>query len=214
MVKTRVQLWQRSPKRAKRSSAPKKASAITGESMNLVVSDLDRMESILKKLQVFSKVRNLRLRPVDVHTILDETLMIMRPQIRKHRTKVKKSFQLSDGIIDIDPLEMKEVFLNLFSNSIEAMSGRGTLTLTTMEKKPGDVCIIIEDTGPGVPPQHASKIFDPFFTTKETGIGLGLSIAYEIVRAHGGSLEYSPDGQGARFIVLLTRGARKGVIQR
>ncbi len=205
MVKTRIQLWQRRPKQGKRSSPTVRASAITGESMGLVVNELNRMEDILQKLQQFSKARRLKSRPVDIQKLLDETLAIMKPRMQKSRAKLKRTYRIPGRMIEADPLEMKEVFLNVISNSIEAMPRGGTLTLTTGENEKGTISVAVEDTGPGVSQQHVSKIFDPFFSTKETGMGLGLSIAYEIVRAHGGNLEYSPKGSGARFVVLLPK---------
>jgi two-component system NtrC family sensor kinase len=103
---------------------------------------------------------------------------------------------------------LEQVFLNLFLNAARAMKGRGDLTVRARALRgsgegPGQVEVIVEDTGPGIPEDSLDKIFDPFFTTTD-GIGLGLSISYGIVRAHGGLLEaQTRDEGGARFVVRL-----------
>lgn len=201
LIKTRVQLWQRSPRPRGRSAAKKVA--VTAESMHMVVDELDRLEEIVRKLLYFSKQRTLRLRKLDMHEFLTTTLNVLQGEFRKKRVRVVKDFGAEHASVNGDPSELREVFLNLLSNSIDALPSAGTVTIRT-RLQAGDFCIAIEDTGKGIPKNHVPNIFDPFFTTKETGIGLGLSIAREIVQSHNGRLEYTTSHQGgARFEVML-----------
>ena len=104
------------------------------------------------------------------------------------------------------PDQLKQVFLNLSLNAIEAMQPEGgELTVGTLiDKQENRVGVTFADTGPGVPAADLKVIFDPFYTTKSTGLGLGLSICYDIVHNHGGMIdvENNPRG-GATFTVWL-----------
>ena len=105
--------------------------------------------------------------------------------------------------IKCDPDEMRQVFINLIDNAIHAMPEGGDLTISSKYiEEPPSVQIEISDTGAGIPDEIKEKIFDPFFSTRHEGAGLGLSIAYRIVREHGGSMEFkSKVGKGTTFIL-------------
>jgi signal transduction histidine kinase len=103
----------------------------------------------------------------------------------------------------LDRALLTQVLLNLLRNAGEAMGERGTLRIA-VDEAPGRLLrIVVEDTGPGIPPERAATIFDPFFTTKERGTGLGLAVARAAVLAHGGDLTHEPGAPGARFVVSL-----------
>ena len=107
--------------------------------------------------------------------------------------------------IKAKPEEIQQVFLNIISNSIHAMDGKGTLTFSTQQKN-GCIVIKIQDTGPGIPPEYISKVFDPFFTTKDQGegTGLGLNIVHRVVEKYGGDIQIESEvGQGTTFVVSL-----------
>ncbi len=105
-----------------------------------------------------------------------------------------------------DRSRLEDVFLNLFINAADAMKGGGTLTITTMRGDDNSIKILIADTGKGIEEKDLPHIFEPFFTTKEPGqgTGLGLPIAYGIIRKHNGSIDAeSKQGKGATFIISL-----------
>ncbi len=105
--------------------------------------------------------------------------------------------------------ELLQVFVNLVTNAVQAMEGKGTLTLSTVSAN-GFVETTVRDTGPGIPHNNLTRIFDPFFTTKEQGkgTGLGLHIARDIVTNYGGQITAaSALGQGATFTVKLPSSA-------
>jgi signal transduction histidine kinase len=102
---------------------------------------------------------------------------------------------------------MKQVLLNLFLNSIQAISKGGVIRVHTALASQGphrEVVIGVSDTGKGILPEHQAKIFDPFFTTKAKGLGLGLSITYRIIKRHGGRIRLqSEPGKGTTFFIHL-----------
>ena len=113
---------------------------------------------------------------------------LLNAEFLKHNIEIKKEFGSLRLDIRGDKKQLKQVFLNIFLNSIEAMPDEGIITIGT-EEKGGNILTSIADTGPGIPKQNLNRIFDPFFTTKETGTGLGLSIANGIIREHHGKIE-------------------------
>ena len=105
--------------------------------------------------------------------------------------------------VDAVSSQLQQVFINLILNSYDAMPGGGELRITGREAN-GGVEVLFQDNGPGVSQENASSVFEPFFSTKEGGSGLGLTISYNIIAAHGGSLELVPNGgSGACFRVFL-----------
>jgi signal transduction histidine kinase len=110
-------------------------------------------------------------------------------------------------VIEADPKQLKQVFVNMFSNAMQAMPRGGTLTVKTEPwatlDGPG-AAVTISDTGGGVPPEVVENIFNPFFTTKREGTGLGLALSKRIIEGHGGTIEViNREGEGVTFILRL-----------
>ena len=109
--------------------------------------------------------------------------------------------------IEADSQQLKQVFVNLFANAMQAMPGGGTLTVITEPWPTADgegVAITISDTGGGVPQEVLENIFNPFFTTKREGTGLGLALSKRLIEGHGGAIEViNREGDGVTFILRL-----------
>jgi two-component system NtrC family sensor kinase len=108
--------------------------------------------------------------------------------------------------IEADTAQLRQVFLNLMTNAVEAMPQGGTLTVRTRSAPPGMITAEIQDTGVGIPSENLSKLFTPFFTTKPIGkgTGLGLAIVYGIIKMHRGQINVkSQVGQGTTFTIQL-----------
>ncbi|MDA8168856.1 MAG: ATP-binding protein [Nitrospiraceae bacterium] len=113
--------------------------------------------------------------------------------------------------IQADPEQLERVFINLFTNSIEAMEGRGRISVRLESQDGENILIKVSDTGPGVPGEYREKIFEPFFTARERGTGLGLAIVFGIIKKHGGEISLerkSPGGKGAAFLIKIPGGRR------
>jgi signal transduction histidine kinase len=110
-----------------------------------------------------------------------------------------------DLIIEADPDQMEQVFINLFHNAIEAMDGAGTLE-AAIESQGDVINISVSDTGKGIPPEVVAKLFEPFFSTKDKGTGLGLAITFNIIQKHGGEIRAeSETGKGSAFYITLPK---------
>ena len=167
-------------------------------------SGASRIKEIVFSLRSFSRLDEAELKSVLLEDGLNDTLAILNHQT-KGRIKVVKDYQLNEPVLCFAG-QINQVFMNIIYNGIQAISGEGTLTITT-RKKDESAVITISDSGMGIPQDIIGKIFDPFFTTKEVGegTGLGLSISYGIIEKHGGRVEVrSQVGKGSQFIITLS----------
>ncbi len=189
IIKTRIQIWQHELK--KKESDPEKE-VISIETMQLVVNEIDRLTKLVKRLLVFSKPVSDKFQPVNITKLLMQTISLF--QIENNQdVKIITTFDKDAPLIKCDPNAIEQVFINILTNSIESFQGKGELRITTMLNRENNTLIIdITDDGPGIPSDIADKIFDPFFSTKQNGVGLGLSIAYEVIKAHKGKIIFKP----------------------
>ena len=163
---------------------------------------------IVQSLLTFARQSRLQVAEVDINALLTSTLEFMRPQLKSCKVRVTLDLDPHLPRTLADAGQLQQVFLNLFSNALQAMSeahGGGNLHVSS-QSTPTDIRLAVRDDGPGIPPELLRRVFDPFFTTKEVGqgTGLGLSICYGIVREHGGRIwAESEAGQGATFYVEL-----------
>jgi signal transduction histidine kinase/DNA-binding response OmpR family regulator len=162
-----------------------------------------RVSKIVLDLKVFSRQDNWEMVPADINGALESALNIAWNQL-KYKTEVKKEFGILPPI-RCAPNRLSQVFLNLLVNAAQAIETRGVLRVRS-RALPDRVRVMVADTGSGIPPELRKRILDPFFTTKRPGegTGLGLSLAYEIVKRHGGSLRVrSLPGRGTCMVVDL-----------
>ena len=183
-----------------------------------------RADSIVKGMLQHSRSSSGVKEPTDINKLADEYLRLayhgLRAKDKSFNATMKTDFDKTIGNINIIPQDIGRVILNLITNAFYAAplpppAGGGFLdpaykhspTVWVSTKKEGDkVLISVRDNGPGIPKKILDKIFQPFFTTKPTGqgTGLGLSLAYDIVKAHGGELRVeTKEGEGAEFIIHL-----------
>jgi signal transduction histidine kinase len=140
---------------------------------------------------------------VDLHEGLDNTLVMLRSKL-KVGVSVHRQYAADLPLIQAYGSELNQVWTNLIDNAVDAMDGKGEITIRTHQEK-GYVVVEVEDNGPGIPETIQSKIFDPFFTTKPVGkgTGLGLNISYNIVKKHQGEIKVVSHPGMTLFVVTL-----------
>jgi signal transduction histidine kinase len=144
-----------------------------------------------------------------VNATVTRTLELLRHQSRFAGSRMETALDPELPPVIANEAQLRQVLLGLAANALEAMEGRGTLTIRTRRHGDAEIAIEVADEGPGIPPDVLPRVFDPFFTTKAPGqgTGLGLAIAQGLVTDHGGRLEVdSPSGAGATFRILLPLG--------
>jgi signal transduction histidine kinase len=177
-----------------------------------------RADSIVKGMLQHSRSSSGVKEPTDINALADEYLRLayhgMRAKDKTFSIITKTEFDNSIGTINILPQDIGRVLLNLINNAFYAvnekqkqnLSGYEPIVTVSTLKQNGKVEIRVEDNGCGIPQKVLDKIFQPFFTTKPTGegTGLGLSLAYDIIKAHGGELKIeTKEGEGSKFIIQL-----------
>ncbi|MGH7283406.1 MAG: ATP-binding protein [Polyangiaceae bacterium] len=170
---------------------------------DIVGSEIGRLNRLLTEFLDLARPRGISREPVHIATLLDEVLDLERDAAERSGIVIEK--QLDEGSCSAvgDREKLKQVFINLVVNSIEAMKEGGTLT-AKLGCEEGNVVVEIGDTGAGIPREMQSSIFDPFFTTKPAGTGLGLSIVRKIVDQHMGDVSIeSEKGKGTRVRVRI-----------
>jgi two-component system sensor kinase FixL len=172
------------------------------ELIDKAANQTSRAGQIIRQLRDFVEKRESARNALSLNTVVEEAIALAA--IGSADANVKTILELAPGLppVLIDKIQVQQVIINLVRNSVEAMQHvvRRELKIKTEENSEGGVEVIISDTGPGLPPQIASKLFHPFVTTKEKGMGIGLSICSSIVEAHGGRIWTSQaEGGGTTF---------------
>jgi len=168
-------------------SIPEKAK----ESLKWVEEEARRAAGIVQNLLDFVRRRPPKRETVDINELVRKSLALRAYEMRVENVKVKEELSPSLPLTSADPQQLQQVFLNIIINAEQAMyeaHGGGTLTVRTSLTPENFIRIEFCDDGPGIPKEHMSRIFDPFFTTKEKGTGMGLTIAYNLVKEHGGRI--------------------------
>ncbi|MDD4179044.1 MAG: ATP-binding protein [Candidatus Margulisbacteria bacterium] len=169
------------------------------DAQRAILENADRIERIIQSMLGLARDRaNRKVVDVNLSEVLERTFEFFPFDGTKLHKEVG-SVPAFKGDVD----SLREVFVNLMQNAIEAMAHGGTLTVRTYTEE-GHAVVEIADTGKGVPPEIREKIFDPFFSSRHEGVGLGLSIAYRIVREHGGDMKFSSEvGKGTTFKITF-----------
>jgi signal transduction histidine kinase len=184
----------------------------TRRDLNKIIASCLQAREIVQKLKIFARQAPIEKRWIAVSDVVGEALSFVRGRCVNQGIEV---IQRSEGDlhkIEGDPVQLKQVLVNLAVNAVQAMDDGGTLTVTT---RGSDDAVIIEvaDTGTGMSDDVLKQLFNPFFTTKDVGegTGLGLSVVHGIVKAHGGEIHVeSVVGEGSKFTVQLPVSAPTG----
>ena len=171
----------------------------------LVRDGMKRIEHIVANLLDFSRLRRIEARPTSMNERLLHVTELAAYPLRKQGIEVRHDVAPEGDVVLADPFQLEQLLLNLVLNAVQAMPGGGVLTLRT-RTAPGAVVTDVSDTGSGISEEIRARIFDPFFTTRGVGegTGLGLSVSYGIVTAHGGTIEVeSAVGAGSTFRITL-----------
>ncbi|MFN3740455.1 MAG: ATP-binding protein [Thermodesulfovibrionales bacterium] len=171
------------------------------ELLSQVESETDRARDIVRSILDYSKAG--KRETINLNSMVKEAIRFIKAEIP---SKISLIIEVpEDIVIFADPQQLKQVFLNLIKNSIEAIEGEGTITISARTYHPF-VEIKVSDTGKGIHQEVLSQIFDPFFTTKEgrKGYGLGLFVSHNIIKEHGGTIDVeSSPGHGTTFLIRL-----------
>lgn len=179
------------------------------EFLDIIQKESRRLSRLLTRFLKFARPSDPDPQVIDIANLLDSVISLARHADGANRVDLRKEIEPGVSTAKCDPEQIKQVLLNLVMNAVQAMPRGGTILLRVREDET-QITMDVEDQGTGIDPVSVERVFDPFFTTKDTGTGLGLSVAYQIVRRHGGNLTIprnSPNGATFR-VSLPLRAAR------
>jgi signal transduction histidine kinase len=156
-----------------------------------VIHEAERCQQIIRGMLEFARTNPGQKQPVDLNETLRATVNLLKDQGLFREVTLR--LELAPGLASIEGEQgqLQQAFSNLILNAVQAMNGRGRLTLTSQFAPPDRLAVSVRDTGCGILPENLGRVFEPFFSTKhdQGGTGLGLAITHSIVERHGGKLE-------------------------
>ncbi|MFC4388593.1 ATP-binding protein [Gracilibacillus marinus] len=167
----------------------------------LMMKEIERLYSIVEQMLLMSKQKPPEMRPTDLNEVLNDLFPLLNGTFKSK--SIDFIMNLTNQCVLADSKQLKQVFLNLIRNSIEAIGSNGKITISAFEQQ-DDVYIRIQDNGEGVPDSIKRELFEPFSTSKSNGTGLGLNVVKTIIENHQGSIElYTSDNTGTTFQIRL-----------
>jgi len=175
--------------------------------VDIICKEVNRLENILNDILIFSREESVELELQDINRVIEDTLLFFSNDYENCNIQLSRDLQAGIGMIEANYHQLKQVFINIFSNAKHAMEDGGQLTVRTYQHEyKGKLYATVEisDTGGGIAHDIMQNIFNPFFTTKNSGTGLGLAITHKILSTYGGTIDVvNNDSGGATFIITI-----------
>jgi signal transduction histidine kinase len=173
---------------------------------SVIRDEIKRLNGIIEEFLSFSKSRRLELSEFSVVEVLQKIVSLIREEASARGITIETRWRQIPAIIPMDINKLQQSFLNLIKNAMEAMPAEGKITITVDKEGKNYIVVSISDTGCGMTAEEIERIFSPEYTTKEKGLGLGIPLASEIIKGHGGEIRViSRRGDGTTFEVVLPR---------
>ena len=170
----------------------------------VIRDEIRRLNGIIEEFLTFSKSRRLELHDCPVQDVLQKIVNLIAEESAARGISLRTDWANEPIVIPMDMDKLQQALFNFVKNAMESISGDGIVTLSVRNAEKGRVSIRITDTGCGMTTEEVERIFNPEYTTKEKGLGLGLTLAHEIIRGHGGEIRVlSRKGAGTTFEILL-----------
>ncbi|MET3698634.1 PAS domain S-box-containing protein [Bacillus oleivorans] len=168
---------------------------------NTFLDEIDRINFIVSEFMVFARPHQIYFSDCNIKSILTSVINFLEPEAILKNVYIEYKFPIEEIVISGEKNQLKQVFLNLLKNSIEAMPNGGKIYIL-IERTAQDISITIKDEGIGMETDQVKKLGEPFFTTKQDGNGLGLMVSYKIIQNHKGTIQVNSQlNQGTTFII-------------
>jgi len=173
--------------------------------------EIRRLNRIIEDFINFAKTRKMQFGNHNIMDLLQEIILLTEEEVESKGIKIQNNCNDSPLMISMDFDKLKQAIFNIFKNAMESISNEGSIDLSVESRGKNWISIKISDTGSGLTPEEIEKIFNPDYTTKDKGLGLGLTLAHEIIKGHDGNIRVrSQPGQGTTFEILLPINIKTG----
>lgn len=174
--------------------------------MDVVLTELERIENIVSDLLILAKPQVSVCKEIDIEKLLNDTIFLFHSEAHLHNIEFISEMQLQNPVIEGEADKLKQVYINLIKNAIEAMPGGGKIFIKAFRSNENTFVTQIIDEGIGIPADRITKLGEPFYSTKEKGTGLGLMICNRIIKLHGGTMTIeSEEKRGTAISITLPR---------
>lgn len=170
----------------------------------IMLDELNRINYIAGELLLLAKPQQVQFTRGDIHHILFEVISLLQSDANLYNIQIEFISDKQEYMIDCEPNQLKQLFINIIKNAIEASSSKGRVGVYLKLGENNEVSVIVKDQGCGISEQRLEKIGEPFYSSKEKGTGLGLTVSYKIVQSHNGSIVFnSKINEGTEVIIKL-----------
>ncbi len=170
---------------------------------DLMLKELDRINQIVSELLILAKPQKLDFSNNDVTRLLTDVVSLLEAQANMNNVYVEY-VPVAQYLIDCEPNKLKQLFINIIKNAIEASSEKEVVTITIDQAEDNFIKVLVEDRGQGIPELFRQRLGEPFYSSKEKGTGLGLTVSHKIVEQHQGKINFiSQEGKGTLVEILL-----------
>ncbi len=178
------------------------------ELLNSTLGEIRRVGHIVEHFLSFARPPQTRPEPRELNEVVASVVRFLDADFKHHGVTLRAELGAQVGTVELDETQFKQALINLLVNARQIVDDGGHVTLRTIEGSAGDVCVEVEDDGPGIDPEARDRVFQVFYSKRKGGTGLGLPIAKQIVERHGGTIEVeSEPGRGATFRIRIPRRA-------
>ena len=172
----------------------------------VIRDEIKRLNGIIEEFLTFSKSRRLDFSKFSITEVLQKIVNLVREEASTRGITIETTWRENPALISMDINKLQQAFLNIIKNAMESITTEGKIFITVDKEGKNYIVVKISDTGCGMTTEEIESIFNPEYTTKEKGLGLGIPLAYEIIRGHGGDMRViSRKGKGTTFEVILPR---------
>jgi PAS domain S-box-containing protein len=170
----------------------------------IMLDELNRINQIVGELLLLAKPEVLEFTKADLEIILLDVISLLNIEANLYNLRLEYHFEEAENTIECEPNQLKQLFINVIKNAIEASSAGSTISISMEKSKNGHVNITVKDQGHGISPERLEKIGEPFYSSKEKGTGLGLTVSFKIVQSHNGIIHFkSQKGIGTTVFIKL-----------
>ncbi len=170
----------------------------------VIRDEIRRLNQIIEEFLSLSRSRKLQFKRLNLTDLLHQIILLMGEEADSKGVTIQMARYDTPFIVSMDSDKLKQALLNIIKNGIESISGDGAIDISLSQVGSEQICVRISDTGAGLTQEEIRHIFDLDYTTKEKGLGLGLPLAHEIIRGHGGEIQvHSRPGEGTTFEITL-----------
>ncbi|MBU8880373.1 PAS domain S-box protein [Bacillus sp. FJAT-29790] len=157
----------------------------------IMLDELNRINHIVGELLLLAKPQQIKFKQADVQTILFDVISLLKTEASLHDVQIEFIFEKQEYLVDCEPSQLKQLFINIIKNAIEASSNGGIVTVCVKSEEMAGIFITVKDEGCGISQERLEKIGEPFYSSKEKGTGLGLTVSFKIVQSHNGTIQFN-----------------------